>query len=355
MSVPMTSSQMKRALEQEGCKLSWISGWETNNRNHKGAWGEVHGVLIHHTAGVSKTMPQFCFNGTAALPGPLCHAVATKAGRTFLVGNGRANHAGLIAANAMDSLKAEDGRHPAPGPDSVDGNRQLYGLEIENMGDGKDPYPREQYDQSVRWAAAICRFHGWTAESIGAHKEVTRRKIDPSFSMEAFRAKVAERLRHPALWDPSDEVTVPKPVPPKEESSAMEYTHLSRRVPLIIPANQSRPVFWEVEFDDEPADHGDGGRTVLDGGRYTGAVNVYLPATPMAVKLTVQMTHELADGSVSASTLADIWTDAEEGTQAVPVTGEIPADRKLFVEIHNHSATQITVPRVDIRLLSQAL
>lgn len=349
----MTAAQMVRALKAEGVRVVEWRDWETHNRNHKGAWGPVYGLLIHHTAGVSLGMPQFVYNGTSALPGPLCHAMTSKHGEVYLIGNGRANHAGLIAANAMTSLKAEDGIHPKPGPDSVDGNRQLYGLEIENKGDGRDPYPATQYDQSVRWAAAICRHHGWTAESIGGHKEVTQRKIDPSFSMALFRAKVAERLRHAPSWTPGD--TTPAPKPPQEASPRMDYTQLSRQTDLVIPAGQGRPVYFEVENADDPGDHGAGGRTILDGGQYTGTVWVWLPATIDVEHIGVKMVHELAGGTTSTHSTGHIQTQDVPSTAAVSVTGHVPADRKLFLELYNSSDTPITIPRVDLRLLSQAI
>lgn len=95
----------------------------------------------------------------------------------------------------------------SPRPDvaePIDANDLYYGIEIENLGDGRDPYPTVQYDAAVRWAAALCRAHGWSADSVIGHREGTRRKIDPTFSMEVFRAAVAERLKHPAGWNPND-------------------------------------------------------------------------------------------------------------------------------------------------------
>lgn len=351
----MTAARMVTALKDEGVHVVEMPGWRTHNRNHKGAWGSVYGILIHHTAGVSKTMPQFVYNGTTALPGPLCHALTTKDGKTHLVGNGRANHAGLIALNAMASLTREDGEHPKPGPDSVDGNSKLYGLEIENKGDGRDPYPPTQYDQSVRWAAAICRHHGWTAESVGAHKEVTARKIDPSFSMDLFRAKVAERLKHAASWTPGD--TTPAPKPPQEANpTPMDYTQLSRQTDLVIPAGTGKPVYFEVENADDPNDHGDGGRTILTGGVYTGTVWVWLPADAEAALVGVKMVHELSTGAVSTHSTGHITADPDSTqTASTSITGHVPADRKLFVELFNYGPDTITIPRVDLRLLSQAI
>ncbi|MGW5852078.1 peptidoglycan recognition protein family protein [Streptomyces sp. NPDC055254] len=218
MATPMSADQLVAALRAEGVRYVEYRSWRTHNRNHKGAWGPVHGVYIHHTAGVSKSMVDICYDGYAELPGPVCHAMLAKSARTYLVGHGRANHAGTIARNAFDAAVNEDAVHPRPdAAEPIDGNRHFYGLEIENEGDGDDPFPVDQYDQAVRWAAAHCRFHGWSADSVIGHKEATRRKIDPAFSMPQFRADVAERLEHEPSWSPgatdppSEEDDMPTP------------------------------------------------------------------------------------------------------------------------------------------------
>lgn len=359
MATPMSAPRMFKALKAEGVNVVQVRDWRTHNRNHKGAWGEVYGVLIHHTAGVSSGMADFCYNGTAALPGPLCHAMAAKNGKVHLVGHGRANHAGLIAANALASLKAEDGKHPAPGPDSVDGNRCLYGLEVENKGDGKDPYPADQWDQSVRWAAAICRFHGWTAESVGAHKEVTSRKIDPSFTMRTFRTAVAARLAHAASWSPGDAPTPapakPVPAPPKAVTMATRYTQLSRQEPLVIPAGAQRNVYFTYpDVRDDPNEHGPGGYTVLSTpAHYTGTVAVWPDALSVA-ELAVVMFHELADGTTSNSSTAEARVTPGGPPVAVPITGYLTAGRKLVCALKNYGPVSVTVPRVDLRIVSAA-
>jgi len=157
----------------------------------------VNGVLIHHTAGSNSL--SLVYKGHSNLPGPLAHAHLAKDGTLTLVGNGRANHAGLAARNAFDAVVREDTHHPLPSAASgtVDGNTHFYGLEIENLGNGHDPYPDEQYDTAVRWAAAICRAHNWTANSVVGHKETSiEGKADPSFDMGTFRRAVASRLKH---------------------------------------------------------------------------------------------------------------------------------------------------------------
>jgi hypothetical protein len=230
----MTWAQWLAALKAEGITdIVEMPGWKTHNRNHKGAWGEVHGLTIHHTAGVGTGMADFCFNGTAALPGPLCHDFLAKDGTLYLVGNGRTNHAGTIAANAHTAIGNEtmplNGTFKPDRAEPFDGNRELYGIEIENRGDGTDPYPEKQYDVAVRWAAARCRFHGWSAGSIAGHKEVTTRKVDPSFGMASFRTHVAARL---AANDDS------------QEDTGMDATQTAKAVLTtdgIVPAPSTAP------------------------------------------------------------------------------------------------------------------
>lgn len=199
MATPMNADAWLNALRREGVKdIVQMKDWRTRNRNHKGMWGPVHGALIHHTAGAGENLAEYCYFGSTDLPGPVCHDFLAKNGTLYLVGHGRTNHAGTITDGARSRILDE--RMPMDStfrPGSVerhDGNASLYGLEIENRGDGKDPYPDHQYDVAVRWAAARCRYHGWTAGSVAGHKEVTRRKIDPSFDMAKFRRDVQARL-----------------------------------------------------------------------------------------------------------------------------------------------------------------
>lgn len=204
MATPLSAERFLNALKKEGLRVSEHDGWRTHNRNHKGAWGPVNGVVIHHTAGGDSRA--FVWSGNADLPGPLCHSYLGKDGTVVMVSAGRANHAGKFASNAFSAMVEELKTHPRPDAvDTIDANARTYGIEIENKGDGKDPYPAVQYQAAVRWAAALCRAHGWTADSVIGHKEGTRRKIDPSFDMYAFRRAVAERLTHAADWDPEDD------------------------------------------------------------------------------------------------------------------------------------------------------
>ncbi|GGS86916.1 peptidoglycan-binding protein [Streptomyces chromofuscus] len=191
MAAPLTADAFVRALRGEGVRFVEHGTWKTHNRNHKGPWGPVHGVMLHHTAGINSLT--LCRDGTAALPGPLCVGLIAKDGTVHLVGYGRTNHAGSGSTAVLDAVVAER-TPPSPGPDAVDGNARFYGFEIENLGDGRDPYPADQLAAAERVSAALCRAHGWSAGSVIGHKEWTRRKIDPSFSMAGMRSRIEARL-----------------------------------------------------------------------------------------------------------------------------------------------------------------
>ncbi|MFD3324146.1 N-acetylmuramoyl-L-alanine amidase [Streptomyces sp. NPDC058701] len=196
MAAPMSADRFLTSLRAEGLTVVEVGAWRTHNRNHKGPWGPVHGVMIHHTVtrGTARTVA-LCRDGRSDLPGPLCHGVIAKDGRVHLVGYGRANHAGSGDSDVLAAVIAEK-RLPPDHEANTDGNRHFYGFECENLGDGEDPWPAAQLDAISRTAAAICRFHGWTARSVIGHLEWQPGKVDPrGFTMSAMRTRVAERLK----------------------------------------------------------------------------------------------------------------------------------------------------------------
>lgn len=201
MATPMSADQFLAALKAEGLRISEHAGWRTHNRAGHGAWGPMNGVMIHHTAGSAPGDGNVVWSGRSDLPGPLAHGYLAKTGTVTMTANGRANHAGggdpaVLAAvinetyvTAPPAPKFHDGSGGA-----ADGNAHFYGLEISNLGTSKDSYPAVQYEAAVKWAAAICRHHGWSSKSVIGHKEWSDWKSDPSFDMGKFRAAVAARL-----------------------------------------------------------------------------------------------------------------------------------------------------------------
>ena len=204
MATPLSAERLLKALKDEGCDVGEYKDWRTHNRNTKGAWGPVHGVLIHHTVtSGTGTSVALCYDGHSTLPGPLCHTVGAKDGQLIMVGHGRTNHAGKGDGGVLKAVISEETAPVAHAADT-DGNTRFYGLELVNLGDGKDPWTAIQVEMAVRWAAALCRAHGWSELSVIGHKEWQPGKIDPTFSMGTFRARVAERLKHVAPWTPGD-------------------------------------------------------------------------------------------------------------------------------------------------------
>ncbi|MFG3323714.1 N-acetylmuramoyl-L-alanine amidase [Streptomyces sp. NPDC048171] len=195
MATPLSAGAFLSALEKEGVVVVEVGDWRNHNRNHKGPWGPVNGVMIHHTVtkGSAKTV-DICRKGYSGLPGPLCHGVITKDGRVHLVGYGRANHAGLGDDDVLRAVIAE-AKPPTDNEANTDGNRHFYGFECENLGDGKDPWPAAQVEAIVRVGTAICRAHGWGARSLLRHLDWQPGKVDPrGLDWDDVLARVAKRL-----------------------------------------------------------------------------------------------------------------------------------------------------------------
>lgn len=203
MAEPLSYPEFLATLRGAGLKVVEVKTGKKSpaehNRNHKGPWGPVHGVLVHHTVtkGAARTV-EICRAGYAELPGPLCHGVITKDGTVYVVGYGRTNHAGMGDRDVLNAVKAESyaTNPPAPNSAEVDGNPHFYGFECENLGDGEDPWPFAQLDAIERAAAALCKKHGWNERSVIGHKEWQRGKVDPrGFTMASLRGKIKERLK----------------------------------------------------------------------------------------------------------------------------------------------------------------
>ncbi|WP_411088594.1 peptidoglycan-binding protein [Streptomyces sp. 061-3] len=195
MATPLTATQLVKVLRDEGLQVVEERSWRTHNRNHKGPWGPMHGVMIHHTvtSGTQNSV-DICYNGHSSLPGPLCHGVIAKDGTVHLVGNGRANHAGLGDDDVLRAVINESAL-PSDNEANTDGNRYFYGFECVNLGNGSDPWPAAQLEAIEKAAAAICRAHGWSHRSVIGHKEWQPGKIDPrGFTMDSMRSRIRARL-----------------------------------------------------------------------------------------------------------------------------------------------------------------
>ncbi|MEV7957730.1 peptidoglycan-binding protein [Streptomyces sp. NPDC088141] len=197
MATPLSASKLVEILRAEGLTVHEVRNWRTHNRNTKGPWGPMNGVVIHHTvtSGTDASV-DICYNGYSGLPGPLCHGVIDKQGHVHMVGNGRANHAGLGDGDVLRAV-VDERKLPPDNQADTDGNRHFYGFECVNLGNGKDPWPEAQKAAIEKVSAAICRAHGWSERSVIGHKEWQPGKQDPrGFTMDGMRARIADRLRN---------------------------------------------------------------------------------------------------------------------------------------------------------------
>jgi N-acetyl-anhydromuramyl-L-alanine amidase AmpD len=168
------------ALRAAGLKVALVDGWQARGGDNI---GRTLGVICHYTATVGGgNMPTLdtLIRGREDLPGPLSHLGLGKDGTYYIIASGRANHAGRGLWNGITT-----------------GNTNLIGIEAENSGRAKDPWPAVQLDAYHRGVAAILAEAGRTAASCCAHREYARptgRKTDVNLDMDAFRQAVATIL-----------------------------------------------------------------------------------------------------------------------------------------------------------------
>lgn len=198
MAPPLSASTFLSQLKTFGVHYEEHGNWRTHNRNGKGAWGPVNGIMLHHTvtSGLKSSLG-IVANGYSGLPGPLCHGLIDKTGTVHLVGWGRTNHAGLGDDDVLAAVIAERPL-PAANEANTDGNARFYGFECINLGDGKDPWPEEQVDAMCRASAALCKAHGWNERSVIGHLEWQPGKIDPrGLSMSSLRSRISGYIKSP--------------------------------------------------------------------------------------------------------------------------------------------------------------
>jgi hypothetical protein len=367
MATPLTPDQIVRALKAEGVSLTEFESWRVHNRNHKGAWGPVNGVMIHHTVSSGELASvELCYNGYDSLPGPLCQSVIGKSGQVYMTANGRANHAGGGSPDVLAAVTDERyndrppaTRHHDGSPGAVDGNARFYGAECVNLGDGKDPWPDKQVDAVVRWATAICRAHGWSAKSVIGHKEWSDWKSDPRgpgtvVDMTVLRAKIAERLAHPPSWNPATTTapttgtTVTKP----------NRSHLKRFEEMNLEENVPAAIYWTTEYPDDANGHGEGGKTVGSNITYDATVNLTLLGLGEDHFVEVYAAEEDANGVLlgESAMRTQVW-GKREGFHpvrvSVPVSGYV--GNRLSFRIVSRASSLVTVEEAELYMHSWPL
>lgn len=253
----MTATQVVAQLKKWGVRYKEVSGWKTRNRGERGnGWSNLNGFMVHHTGSDSKDQIALLRDGYQSLPGPLCHFGLAQDGTVYLIGWGRANHAGSGDKDVYRAVVNENygARPPSDNDTSVDGNGHFYGVEIWYSGShGMTP---QQYSSLLKLASAVLDFHNWTEKSVIGHGEWQPGKWDPGYKsgtmmdMSAVRNDVRDTLRGgskpPAKPEPKPEPK-PKPKPASKAhravkgdtlwSIAEKYLGDGNKWPEIVKAN----------------------------------------------------------------------------------------------------------------------
>lgn len=145
----MRDLQIAARLRAAGLTVAEEPGWQTRGSDQF----NPRGLVLHHTAGAARgNAPSLavCTHGRADLPGPLCHVLIGRDGTCHVIAAGRANHAGAGSWNGLA------------------GNASVYGIEVENIGTGAEPWTEELLDITARAAATfpvptdlICQHKEW--------------------------------------------------------------------------------------------------------------------------------------------------------------------------------------------------
>ncbi|MGV9451653.1 peptidoglycan recognition protein family protein [Streptomyces sp. NPDC003635] len=349
MAEPLTADRLVAVLRGEGCAVREVSGWRTNNRNHKGPWGPVNGVMVHHTVtGPGTDVVSLIYHGHSALPGPLATGCITKDGTIHLTGNGRANHAGGGDPDVLAAVVNESyGDRPPPthehdgSPGSVDGNARFYGWECENEGDGRDPWPRVQYVAMVKATAGICRAHGWGARSAIGHLEWSDWKPDPrGFDMKDFRHDLAACLDLPAgVWEGDDD-----PMP--------QYVNLGIAEPYELVPGIWDSVELTAEWTDETGDHATGGSVFARGpARFTGSVSLRLDGLPVGSVVQARMSEYEGTEPRTDHPVHEIVATGGDTFAVVPLTKRLGSGRSMRLRLLNQSDVPVTVTSAVLTVL----
>lgn len=183
MADPMTPSQLIRQLTKWKVPFREYKNWENNNRNHTGlGWGPVHGLMLHHTGSDSEDQRELLYSGRPDLEGPLSQYGIAQDGTFWLIGHGRANHAGKGDPDVLRAIIKENygDDPPVDNEATEDGNVHFFGIEI--WYSGSHPMTNAQLRTVHLASAAILDFYNWKKQSVIAHGEWQPGKWDPGYS-----------------------------------------------------------------------------------------------------------------------------------------------------------------------------
>lgn len=199
MAAPMTPAQMLAVAKSTGFPVNTYTGWETRTRNSGGTF-TPRGVVVHITAGGLGSRTAEAYIRDIILGDPQvsfkAQFVTSPDGTIWLVGTGRANHAGYCSDRAAKAFTAAS--FPTSGTVDWRGrdcNPGEFTYGIENIA-GSSMTGRQRA-ASVALCSAIARHYGWSGGEMAGHGEIAsdRSAADPNLNMGQFRADVMAAVK----------------------------------------------------------------------------------------------------------------------------------------------------------------
>ena len=172
------TKRLEYKLKQYGVNTKYIDGWDSSKIDPYNGKSNFWGVLLHHTAGTNSL--NWVVNSNPYAPVRACHFLVDKDGTVNVVSGVGAYHAG----------KGGPWRFPnGPTIPRDQGNRHLYGIEIESLGssskiDGSlEGMSLEQVISTAILSAALlnamrCGWRSLTVSRVIRHRDWTSRKPD---------------------------------------------------------------------------------------------------------------------------------------------------------------------------------
>jgi len=174
----VSTRRLAYKLKQYKVKRDYVKGWNSRRIDPYNGQSDFLGVLLHHTAGTNSL--GWIVSGNPYAPVRACHFLINRDGTVEVVSGVGAYHAG----------KGGPWRFPAgPTIPRDQGNRHLYGIEIESLGssakiDGSlEGMSLEQVISTAILSAALLNAmrRGWrslTVSRVIRHRDWTARKPD---------------------------------------------------------------------------------------------------------------------------------------------------------------------------------
>lgn len=166
-----------------GLRVRFEDGWKTHGASGGAQMSRVSGVLWHHDVSPRKgTYPlrTMLRNGRAGLSGPLCHIGFDRDGTVWVIGAGKANHAG---------------KGSVPGVPRNTGNTRLIGIEMTSAGTRPWDWTAAQLAAMPLLGAALSDIYGLSSSQHWGHMEYSSTgKIDPAGlpgGMSGLRSRIS--------------------------------------------------------------------------------------------------------------------------------------------------------------------